>query len=215
MYVKTISFFGLAFFLCLSLYPVPIHRYLTVAMNASFSNTSISASACSASTIPYPVLYGAEFLSLEANLVTNYSKYVNIGYYSNHGSVNVTDANFCNVTLSYTHPVGCQRILGMGETDQAIVPTTCTANGTCTGGSFELAQDWIKLFILKNANADISNMTHEESDRIAHDSVQQYDSIIGTNDLDLSQFRARGRKMISYHGMVSQVLLASRMPLLL
>lgn len=50
------------------------------------------------------MLYGAEFLSLEANLVTNYSQYVHVGYYSNHGAVNVTDANFCNVTLSYTHP---------------------------------------------------------------------------------------------------------------
>lgn len=92
------------------------------------------------------------------------------------------------------------------ETDLAIVPTICTANGTCTGGSFELSQDWIKLFILKNSSADISNMTHEEFDRIAHASVQEYDSIIGTNDPDLSQFRARGGKMISYRGMVSRAL---------
>lgn len=65
--------------------------------------------AYSAATIQYPKLQGAEFLSLEANLISNYSAYIHSGYYPNHGSVNVTNTNvtntnFCNVTISYTHP---------------------------------------------------------------------------------------------------------------
>jgi hypothetical protein len=35
--------------------------------------------------------------------------------------------------------------------------------------------------------------------------VQQYDSIVGTNDPDLSAFRDAGGKIVSYHGMVSSL----------
>lgn len=65
---------------------------------------SNSSSACSAAAIPYPDLYGANFLSLEANLVTDFSKNIHIGYYTNHGGVSVVNATYCNVTMTYTHP---------------------------------------------------------------------------------------------------------------
>jgi len=56
---------------------------------------------------------------------------------------------------------------------------------------------------MKNSNADVSNLTQEEFDYVWRASVQQYDSIIGTNDPDLSAFQKRGGKMITYHGTVS------------
>lgn len=65
-------------------------------------NVSATFTACSA--IPTPSLYGAEFLSMETTFVANHSQFVHAGLYTNHGSVNVTNANFCNVTLRYTHP---------------------------------------------------------------------------------------------------------------
>jgi hypothetical protein len=65
-------------------------------------NLSAAAAACSA--IPTPSLYGAEFLSMETTFIANYSRFVHAGLYTNHGSVNVASANFCNVTLTYTHP---------------------------------------------------------------------------------------------------------------
>ena len=54
---------------------------------------------CSPQSIPYPTLFGAKFLSLDASLVSNYSRYVREGYYLNHGAINVT-----NVSIAYTHP---------------------------------------------------------------------------------------------------------------
>ena len=63
-----------------------------------------SASGCSPAAISYPTIYGVEFLTLEAHLVTNFSQFVRTGFYANHGSVNVSDATFCNVSISYTHP---------------------------------------------------------------------------------------------------------------
>ncbi|XDG07066.1 hypothetical protein ABKA04_006681 [Annulohypoxylon sp. FPYF3050] len=91
-------------------------------------------------------------------------------------------------------------------TDIAIVPTTCTANGTCSRGTFEIAEDWVKLFLLKNSSATTTNLSYEEFDRIAHLSVQMYDSIIGTNDPDLSEFRARGGKLVGYHGTTDSII---------
>lgn len=64
----------------------------------------VPATACNAAAIPYPSLFGVEFLSLETTFVSNYSQDVPLGSYSNHGAVNVTNVNFCNVTLTYTHP---------------------------------------------------------------------------------------------------------------
>lgn len=83
----------------------------------------------------------------------------------------------------------------------SLVPTTCTANGTCYLGSAEFLSAWIAYFVLKNATADITNITHQEFDSYFHSSVQQY-SNIGTNDPDLTAFRARGGKLIGYHGLV-------------
>lgn len=93
-------------------------------------------------------------------------------------------------------------VLTGSQTDQSIIPTTCDSNGTCTRSPFELAADWIRLFILKNSSATVSNLTHKEFDAIAHASVQLYESVLGTNDPDLSAFRDRGGKMITYHGTV-------------
>jgi len=75
-----------------------------------------------------------------------------------------------------------------------------------------LFDDWLRLFILKNSSAPTSGFTQEEFDQIADASVEEYDSIIGTNDPDLSAFRNRGGKMISYHGMVCLALWCLRIP---
>jgi hypothetical protein len=73
-------------------------------MIPSLFNGTIPSSACSAATLPCPGLFGAEFLSLEAIFVANYSQRVPTGYYTNHGGVTVTNVSFCNITATYTHP---------------------------------------------------------------------------------------------------------------
>lgn len=59
---------------------------------------------------------------------------------------------------------------------------------------------------MKDETADVSQLTHEDFQELAHSSTQQFDSIIGTNDPDLSAFRIRGGKMITYHGTVGSCL---------
>lgn len=67
-------------------------------------------SACAASAIPYPTVFGAEILGLSANLVQNYSKEVSDQYYYNHPSISVKGIDYCNVTVTYTHPGQDDRI---------------------------------------------------------------------------------------------------------
>ncbi|RDW79376.1 carboxylic ester hydrolase-35 [Coleophoma cylindrospora] len=64
---------------------------------------------CSAQAIPYPSITGVKFLTMSANVVSNYTKFVPDYYNFNHPNITVENANFCNITVSYTHP---------GENDQ-------------------------------------------------------------------------------------------------
>lgn len=82
----------------------------------------------------------------------------------------------------------------------ALANTICDASGTCTGSPNPFVSSWLKQFVYKNGDKDITNMTRAELRRVFHASVQEYTSIIGTNDADLSEFKASGGKLISYHG---------------
>lgn len=66
--------------------------------------SSIPASACAASAIAYPTAFGTKILNLSANLVQNYSEEVSDQWYYNHPSVSVKNIDYCNVTVTYTHP---------------------------------------------------------------------------------------------------------------
>ncbi|KAH8586553.1 putative feruloyl esterase [Bisporella sp. PMI_857] len=90
--------------------------------------------------------------------------------------------------------------------DLALAGTSCTTNGTCTRTQFSISEDWIKLFLLKNRTANLSTMTHADFEHIFHASVQQYTSIMGTNDPDLREFHERGGKMITYHGLADPII---------
>lgn len=83
-----------------------------------------------------------------------------------------------------------------------LVATNCTS-GVCAGAPNYLATSWIQYFLAKDPEFDISNITHAEFDRLAHISRQQYNSAIGTDDSDLSEFRNVGGKMLAFHGLVS------------
>ncbi|KAI1799169.1 tannase and feruloyl esterase [Daldinia bambusicola] len=59
---------------------------------------------CTASTFLTPTLFGAEILSVDTNLVTNYNFDVPADWRYTQPSLNVQNATFCNVTVTYTHP---------------------------------------------------------------------------------------------------------------
>ncbi|CAG7970765.1 unnamed protein product [Penicillium olsonii] len=66
--------------------------------------------ACSPTAISTPSVFGAEVLSLSADWVQNYTLNVPASFNYNHGDVDVQNAEFCNVTITYTHPGHDDRI---------------------------------------------------------------------------------------------------------
>lgn len=60
--------------------------------------------ACNSAAIPLPSLFGAEILVLTANVVQNFSQEVSDQMYYNHPPISVKGVNFCNITVTYTHP---------------------------------------------------------------------------------------------------------------
>lgn len=81
----------------------------------------------------------------------------------------------------------------------------CTS-GECIGQPNPQLLQWFSIFIAADASLDVSSLSHADFDRLVHLGVQRYQSFLGTADTDLSAFRDRGGKMVTYHGLVRQPL---------
>lgn len=92
-----------------------------------------------------------------------------------------------------------------GSDFSALGNVTCSENGiTCVGNPFQPPVDWLRVFVLRDPNYNLTNVDHTQWDRIFKVSSQQFSGIIDTSDADLSTFRSQGRKMITWHGLADQ-----------
>ncbi|KAL5322200.1 hypothetical protein ACEPPN_010170 [Leptodophora sp. 'Broadleaf-Isolate-01'] len=82
--------------------------------------------------------------------------------------------------------------------------TTCFSNGTCTGLPFNVGSEWIQYFVMKNASFDLTSITTDQFAGIVEASVDQFQSIIGTQNPNLSAFRDAGGKLLTYHGLADE-----------
>lgn len=62
-----------------------------------------------------------------------------------------------------------------------------------------MSSDWAQLFLKKDPDYDVHTMTEADFWELLHQSRQQYTSIVGTDDPDLSGFKAVGAKMITWY----------------
>lgn len=85
--------------------------------------------ACSPSAIATPALFGAEILSLSASWVQNFTLDVPATFNYNHGDSSVQNVEFCNVTVTYTHPGYDDRI-----TVETWLPSNWNNRLQATGG---------------------------------------------------------------------------------
>jgi feruloyl esterase len=93
--------------------------------------------------------------------------------------------------------------------DNTPANTKCV-NGSCTAVSSQLYNQWAQVFVEHNLSFTLRNITHGEYDHIFQKSVQQWNSVFGTNNPDLSRFRDAGGKMLTYHGLVRFTLFVRR-----
>jgi feruloyl esterase len=73
---------------------------------------------------------------------------------------------------------------------------------------FGIAMDWFRYFLTQNPKFDGNTLTPPAYERLWEQSVEQYGSVFGTDNPDLTAFRDRGGKAIVWHGWADQLISA-------
>jgi feruloyl esterase len=73
---------------------------------------------------------------------------------------------------------------------------------------FGLSMDWFRYFLTQDPKFDGNTVTPSAYERFWDQSVEQYGSVIGTDNPDLTAFRDRGGKAIVWHGWADQLITA-------
>ncbi|RYP46166.1 hypothetical protein DL768_007596 [Monosporascus sp. mg162] len=87
----------------------------------------------------------------------------------------------------------------------ALATTNCTETG-CTGSPNALGELWVQLFLAKNPEVDVMNLTRAEFDGLASSGRYPYKSLMDTSDPDLTKFREAGGKMVTFHGLADNLI---------
>ncbi|KAI8237192.1 putative feruloyl esterase [Colletotrichum sp. SAR 10_96] len=86
-----------------------------------------------------------------------------------------------------------------------VAVTNCTGS-SCVGVPLAIATQWLSLFVARGAELNLSNISHAEFDWLARQGRQRYNSMIGTDDPDLTVFRESGGKVVTFHGLIDELL---------
>ncbi|EFY93649.1 feruloyl esterase, putative [Metarhizium acridum CQMa 102] len=78
----------------------------------------------------------------------------------------------------------------------------------CAGVPFQIASDWIKLFVLQDPNLDLSTLSPEGYEAAVNLSVNAYRSVASNDNPDLTEFRQAGGKLLHWHGTDDQQIYA-------
>lgn len=87
----------------------------------------------------------------------------------------------------------------------SMIGTTCTSIDDCTIIPFSVSDDWVKVFLARDASFNTSSLTLQDYDRLFRQSIHQFSSVIGTENADLRKMKRAGTKMIAWHGMQDQL----------
>ncbi|PVH77922.1 tannase and feruloyl esterase [Cadophora sp. DSE1049] len=119
-------------------------------------------------------------------------------------SVKTVDGRLLNGRpLSYGPSMGAP-LLGVAD-------TICTSNtnrsATCTGNPLAVSLEWIKYYLAKDEETfDFNTVTRRQYDTLYRQSINQYSSLMGTSDPDLTDFKQHGGKLLTWHGLNDQLL---------
>lgn len=70
---------------------------------------------------------------------------------------------------------------------------------------FDVTRQWIADFVMNSPGLDVSDIKHDELVGIFHRSVSEFGSLWGTDNPDLSAFRERGGKILTWHGWADEL----------
>lgn len=96
--------------------------------------------------------------------------------------------------------------LNAGAPLDSLVNTTTTINDTRTGYPFFVNDQWIKYFLARDSEYDTEQIDYDTFLDFFWQSYTEYDSIIGTDDADLSSFHHHGGKLLMWQGLSDQLI---------
>ncbi|KAF2137061.1 uncharacterized protein K452DRAFT_291853 [Aplosporella prunicola CBS 121167] len=97
--------------------------------------------------------------------------------------------------------------LNRGAPLSGIANTTCDASGTaCAPVPFNVAEGWLRYFVLRDPSSQPLNLTRNDLAPLIRASNNVYASVISAADPDLTDFKAAGGKLLSWHGMDDQLI---------
>lgn len=71
---------------------------------------------------------------------------------------------------------------------------------------FFIPVQWFQYWVFQNAAFDWHTLTERSFDQAFREGENKFSQVVGTFDPDLSRFKARGGKMIVYHGLADEVI---------
>ncbi|THY80058.1 tannase and feruloyl esterase [Aureobasidium pullulans] len=87
-----------------------------------------------------------------------------------------------------------------------VANTTCTDQSNCTVAPFSLPQDWLQLWVTEDPTLNMSNLTRDDLTTLIHQGINRYDSVVSARDPDISDFRNRGGRLLTWHGYTDQLI---------
>lgn len=79
--------------------------------------------------------------------------------------------------------------------------TQCDENGkNCQPVRFPISESWARYWVKKDPEFSMAGISHDVWDELIRASINEYTSVIGTEDPDLTGLRKSGAKLITWHG---------------
>ncbi|WP_033216234.1 DUF6351 family protein [Kitasatospora phosalacinea] len=97
----------------------------------------------------------------------------------------------------------------VGADLSALAGTTTDAAGNPVGQPFPVPAAWVSTWLKKQPGFDVSTVTTDQFTQLFAQSRAEYDRVIGTDDPDLTAFRAAGGKLLSWHGSADEYIPAN------
>jgi hypothetical protein len=94
--------------------------------------------------------------------------------------------------------------VGAAFGDLAAIQTA--PDGTVTGAPFAVPSAWVSDFVLKQPAFNTATLTYSQFDQVFKQSVAEYDTVIGSDNPNLSAFKKTGGKLLTWQGDADQLI---------
>jgi hypothetical protein len=91
-------------------------------------------------------------------------------------------------------------------TSMGALANTSSAGDVTSGAPFPIALTHLSVWLLQNPSWDWHTLTYGQFEQLFIQSVEQYTSVIGTDDPDLGSFKRSNGKLLIWHGLADQLI---------